>query len=298
MSYLYQAFGWVLGLIFQFVHSYGWSIVIFTILCKLILLPLNIKSTKSMKEMQALNPELQRLQAKYKNNPEKLNEETMKLYKIYKVNPAGGCLPLLLQLPIIYALFGVLRNPLEYVVGISQASINASFLWILDMGNPDQCYILPILCVVFTYITQKFTMSVQPSSGGQGESTQKIMLYTMPLIIGVTAMSMPAGVCLYWVVQNIFSFFQQFFMMRKPAEKLDPKEVEQRLAAYESEEKQKKKDARQNASDARQDMYNKQSGKAPKKQKQGSSVKMTPASGKTVKRKTITKIPERKDDKE
>mgnify|MGYP003621100583 FL=1 len=92
----------------------------------------------------------------------------MKLYKIYKVNPAGGCLPLLLQLPIIYALFGVLRNPLEYVVGISQASINASFLWILDMGNPDQYYILPILCVVFTYITQKFTMSVQPSSGGQG----------------------------------------------------------------------------------------------------------------------------------
>ncbi|MGI6108608.1 MAG: membrane protein insertase YidC [Eubacteriaceae bacterium] len=296
MEFLYKAFGWLLYLIFQFVHSYGWSIVIFTIFWKLVLLPLNIKSTKSMKETQALQPEMQKLQAKYKNNPDKLNEETMKLYKVFKVNPAGGCLPLLLQLPIIYALFGVLRNPTQYVFTNGDVSAVAQqFLWIPNLGDPDPWYILPILCVVFTFITQKFTMATQNTGGGQAESTQKMMLYTMPIIIGITAMGMPAGVALYWVVQNMFTFLQQYFMMRKPLATLDPKEVERRMAEYDAEEKQKKKDQRQNAANAREDMMNRQTGKAPKKQKTGTSVKTSPASGKTVKRKTITKIPERKE---
>ncbi len=299
MGFLYKAFGWLLYLIYSLVQNYGWSIVIFTIICKLILLPLNIKSTKSMREVQMLQPEMNRLQKKYKDNPEKLNLEMQKLYKIYKVNPMGGCLPLLLQLPIIYGLFGALRDPLQYVFqslpqAQAEAIINHSWYWIPNLANPDPYYILPILCVVFTYISQKFTMSVQGGTQEQ-QSSQKMMLYLMPLMIGFFAMSMPAGVSLYWVVQNIFTFIQQYFMLRKPVKTLDPAEVEKALRDYDKEQKQIAAEKRTSAAQARQDMMDRQMGKEPKTDKKKTTVKMTPASGKKVKRKTITKIPERKE---
>ena len=102
--------------IFRLVGDYGYAVILFTVIVKTIILPLNIKQTNSMKEMQAITPEVQKLQKKYKNNPEKLNMETMKLYKLYKVNPMSGCLPLLIQLPIIWGLFGALQNPQKYVL--------------------------------------------------------------------------------------------------------------------------------------------------------------------------------------
>lgn len=300
MSFLYKIFGWLLYFIYSFTKNYGWSIVIFTIVCKLILLPLNIKSTKSTREVQMLQPEMNRLQKKYQNNPEKLNMEMQKLYKIYGVNPMGGCLPLLLQLPIIYGLFGALRSPLEYVFqNLPSAEANAivseQFFWIPNLANPDPYYILPILCVVFTYISQKFTMSVSQTPENQ-QSSQKMMLYIMPLMIGFFAMSMPAGVSLYWVIQNVFTFFQQFFMLRKPVETLDPAEVEKKLREYDKAQKAEKTEKRENASQARQDAMNRQMGiESKSKEKKKSSVKTTPASGKKVNRKTITKIPERKE---
>ena len=101
MNILYQAFGFVLYQIYNLVKDYGFAVILFTIIVKTIILPLNIKQTNSMREMQAVQPELNNLQKKYKNNPEKLNAETMKLYKLYNVNPMAGCLPLLIQLPII-----------------------------------------------------------------------------------------------------------------------------------------------------------------------------------------------------
>lgn len=296
MTFLYQAFGYLLYLLYTFVHNYGVAIILFTVFWKLILLPLNIKSTKSMREMQALQPVMTMLQKKYKNNPEKLNIETQKLYKQYKVNPLGGCLPLLLQLPIIYALFGALREPAKYVFsGISMDTINQSFLWIQNLGNPDPYYILPILCGVFTFITQKFTMSAQPSGGDQSAAgMQNTMLWVMPIMIGFMAISMPAGVSLYWVVQNIFTFVQQYLMLRKPVATVDVYEAERVLDEAERKKKKELKEKRQANSQARQDMMSNRTGKSTKKTT-GSSVKMTPASGKKVKRNTITKIPERKD---
>lgn len=292
MGFLYRLFGMMLYFLYTVVHNYGWAIVLFTIICKLIILPLNIKSTKSMREMQALQPELQRLQKKYKNNPDKLQQETMQLYKIYNVNPMGGCLPLLLQLPIIYALFGALREPAKYVFtnGGAEAA-SQGFLWIPNLANPDPYYILPILCCVFTYITQKFTMSVQPTGDASAQSTQKMMLYMMPLMIGFMAMSMPAGVSLYWVVQNIFTFIQQFIMMRKPVKVVSATEAEKKLEAYEKEKRQQIKEQRQMSSARTQEMMG-----IPQKTKERrtSSVKMTPASSKKV-RKTITKIPQREE---
>lgn len=300
MTFLYKFFGWLLYFVYSFVQNYGWSIVIFTIICKLILLPLNIKSTKSTREVQMLQPEMNRLQKKYQNNPEKLNMEMQKLYKIYGVNPMGGCLPLLLQLPIIYGLFGALRSPLDYVfqnlpAAEANAIISEQWFWIPNLANPDPYYILPILCVLFTYISQKFTMSVSQTPENQ-QSSQKMMLYIMPLMIGFFAMSMPAGISLYWVVQNVFTFFQQFFMLRKPVETLDPAEVEKKLREYDKAQKAERTEKRETASQARQDAMNRQMGVESKStEKKKSSVKMTPASGKKVKRKTITKIPERKE---
>lgn len=300
MTFLYKIFGWLLYFVYSFVQNYGWSIVIFTIICKLILLPLNIKSTKSTREVQMLQPEMNRLQKKYQNNPEKLNLEMQKLYKIYGVNPMGGCLPLLLQLPIIYGLFGALRSPLDYVfqnlpAAEANAIISEQWFWIPNLANPDPYYILPILCVLFTYISQKFTMSVSQTPENQ-QSSQKMMLYIMPLMIGFFAMSMPAGISLYWVIQNVFTFFQQFFMLRKPVETLDPAEVEKKLREYDKAQKAERTEKRESASQARQDAMNRQMGVESKPtEKKKSSVKMTPASGKKVKRKTITKIPERKE---
>lgn len=240
MDFLYQTFGWILLQIYNIIRNYGLSIIVFTVLIKIILLPLNIKQTKSMKDMQRLQPEIKKLGKKYKNNKEKLNEETMKLYKTFKVNPAGGCLPLLLQFPILIGLYGTLRSPDVWVFpnGVIE-TINMSFLWINNLGKPDPLYILPILAALFTFITQKFTMAATVSNPDDPNAkTQKIMLYAMPLMIGYISISMPAGVALYWVVQNIFTFVQQFVMMRMPEPNYSIEEAERRVAEAEKEKRE------------------------------------------------------------
>jgi len=240
MEFLYQIFGWMLFQIYGIVHNYGLSIIIFTILMKVLLLPLNIKQTKSMKDMQRLQPELQKLNKKYKNNKEKLNEETLKLYKTFKVNPAGGCLPLLLQFPILIGLYQTLLNPGDWVfVNGSISGIDMSFLWLESLSVPDPIYVLPILAALFTFITQKFTMASSPNTNPDDPNakTQKIMLYAMPLMIGYISISMPAGVALYWVVQNIFTFVQQFIMMKIPEPDISIEEAERRVREAEEERK-------------------------------------------------------------
>ena len=297
MSILYQAFGFVLFQIYNLVQNYGVAIILFTILAKTCMLPLNIKQTKSMREMQALRPELQKLQKKYKNNPEKLNQETMKLYKLYNVSPMAGCLPLLIQLPIIYALFGALRDPARWVFTSGNAdAMNQSFAWIPNLGQPDPYVILPILCIVFTFITQKFTMSAQKGTmDPSAEKSQQMMLYIMPIMIGVFAWQMPAGIALYWVIQNIYTFIQQFIMMRRPLEHVDPREAERRVEEAKRQDIKKKKEERKQQSEARAEAMAAQMGKTVKKKEEPEEKKplTRPASNKKVKRKTITKIPQR-----
>ena len=239
MDFLYQIFGWILFQIFEIVHNYGWAIIIFTIIAKVCLLPLNIKQTKSMKDMQRLQPELQKLQKKFKNNKEKLNEETLKLYQTFKINPAAGCLPLLIQFPILIGLYQTLLNPQKWVFNGTQGSFDMSFLWMNSLSNTDPYYILPVLAAVFTFATQKFTMSMSPSadSNDPNAKTQKIMLYFMPIMIGYMAINMPAGVALYWVVQNIFTFVQQFIMMRIPEPDFSVEEAERRVREAEAEKR-------------------------------------------------------------
>jgi YidC/Oxa1 family membrane protein insertase len=184
--------------------NYGIAIILLTIAIKAILYPLTVKQVKSMKAMQDIQPKMKQLQEKYKGNPEKLNKELAALYKEAGVNPLAGCLPLIVQMPFLIAIFYALRD-YHYL------QQPPSFLWMTDLAQPDSTYILPVVSALTTYIQQKQTTS---------EMTQqtKMMMIFMPLFIGYISLTFPGGLVLYWVVSNIFQIFQQWFMYRnKPS---------------------------------------------------------------------------------
>jgi len=184
--------------------NYGIAIILLTIAIKAILYPLTVKQVKSMKAMQDIQPKMKQIQEKYKGNPEKLNKELATLYKEAGVNPLAGCLPLIVQMPFLIAIFFAIRD-------YNYLQQPPSFLWMTDLAQPDGTYILPILSAVTTYIQQKQTTS---------EMTQqaKMMMIFMPLFIGYISLTFPGGLVLYWVVSNLFQIFQQWFMYRnKPS---------------------------------------------------------------------------------
>ncbi|HHV07849.1 MAG TPA: membrane protein insertase YidC [Firmicutes bacterium] len=198
MKVLGDAIFWVLEFLYGYLHNYGWAIIALTVLIRMLVWPLTRHQTKSMLAMKTIQPKQQELQKKYKNQPEKLNKEIMALYRKHGVSPLGGCLPMLIQLPILFALFSILRT-YPYPVD------NAGFLWITDLGQKDPLYVLPILTVITQYISQK-QMATDPK--------QAQMMMAMPFVIGWMATRFPAGLALYWVVQNAVSIFQQWWDSR------------------------------------------------------------------------------------
>lgn len=210
MSLIADPLGRLLLLVYGIVGNYGISIILFTILVKLVMIPLTIKQTRSMKNMQEIQPKIKEIQNKYKNDKEKMNEKVMALYKENNVNPFGGCLPLLVQFPIIIGLFTVLREPENY--GFALEVVEAGFLWMPSLSAPDP-WVLPILAGATTYLSSK-TMSASKGGGGQQESMQKMMLYFFPLMIFWWGRSFPAGLTLYWVVSNLFQTVQQLVINR------------------------------------------------------------------------------------
>lgn len=206
--------------------SYALAIIMISILIKIILYPLMQKQMKSTMNMQEVQPKLEYLQKKYKNNPEKMNEEVMKLYKEYDINPMAGCLPLLIQMPILIGLFAALRQydfqPLEH----------AAFFWIPNLGEKDPFFILPVLVALTMFLQQKISMATTPSAAEN--PTMKTMLYVMPAMMLFVCWSMPAGLCLYWAFFSILSIVQQFFMNKQKR-----KEMEAR-AEREAAEKEKR----------------------------------------------------------
>lgn len=189
--------------------SYGIAIILLTVAIKLVLYPLTVKQVRSMKAMQDLQPKMKALQEKYKDNKEKLQSEIAALYKQNNVNPLSGCLPLIVQMPILMGIFFAIR---EYTY---QGPTN--FLWIANLqqgtslSDPsDPYFIIPVLCAATTWLQQKQTTT---------EMTQqnKMMLMFMPLFIGYITITFPAGLGVYWVVSNIFQIIQQWFMYRKRA---------------------------------------------------------------------------------
>jgi YidC/Oxa1 family membrane protein insertase len=206
----------VLRIIVEFVHNYGLSIIIFTIFVKVLLLPLTIKQTKSTKAMQDIQPKMKEIQEKYKNKPEKQQQEIMSLYKEAKINPLAGCLPLLIQMPILFGLYAVLRDPVTYGVFADKAAfVNADmvFLWVQNITKPD--YILAIVSGVTTFVMQ---MLMMPKDQQQG--SMKIMTYVMSAMMLYWGFMLPAGVTLYWTAGNLFSIAQHYLVMNPLKAKL------------------------------------------------------------------------------
>lgn len=189
--------------------NYGIAIIILTIAIKAILAPLTFKQIKSMKGMQELQPKMKEIQNKYKNDPKKAQQEISKMYKELGVNPLSGCLPLLVQMPFLIAIFYALQ-------GYPYDPNYESFLWLPSLGDPDPIYVLPVLSAISTYI-----MSKQTSTSGGNAQQQKIMQIFMPLFIGYISLNFPSGLVIYWVVSNVFQLIQQFFIYR--AEKKEAK---------------------------------------------------------------------------
>lgn len=214
LRFISTAFLWFITFLHKWISNYGVIIIIFAFILKLILYPLTHKSLVASQKMQKINPLMKEIQAKYKNDPVKLNQELKLLYKEHNVNPLGGCLPLLLQMPIFFALYPVLR----YMIDFRQAHF---VYWINDLSLPDPYWALPIIMGIFMFIQQKMMM---PKAQDQAEmderqlaalQSQKIMLYMMPAMMVFIFYSLPSGLVLYWTVFNVFSIIQQYFLMKK-----------------------------------------------------------------------------------
>ncbi|MCM8812955.1 MAG: membrane protein insertase YidC [Candidatus Omnitrophica bacterium] len=212
----------VLRVFYNLCHNYGLALILLSLLINSLLAPLSVQSYKSMKAMQQLQPMVEKLRTEYKDNPQRLNKEIMELYRKQQINPAGGCLPLLLQIPVFWALFNVLQQVVELR--------GASFLWIKDLSGPDALFsiealrnipliggftqgninILPILMCVIQSLQQKLT---QPNMA-QSNEQQKMMAVMMPLMMGILFYGFPSGLMLYFLTNSLFSCAVQWKISR------------------------------------------------------------------------------------
>jgi YidC/Oxa1 family membrane protein insertase len=197
MEWLVVPILWLMHRFYAFTHNYGVAIILLTVITKVIFFPLTIKSMTSMRAMQALQPQVNALRSKYKSDPQRLQRETMELYRAHKVNPLGGCLPMVVQIPIFYALYVALSVSVEIQ--------NAPFicfgrffgvdLWICDLAAHDPTYVLPILMGISMFVQQK-------------------MMLFMPVVFTFMFLNLPAGLVLYWTLSNVLQIAQQKYMER------------------------------------------------------------------------------------
>ena len=207
--------GMLLGLLYGLIGNYGICIIIFTVIVKVCLYPLYIKQIKSTAKMSDLQPKMKEIQTRYANDQETMNIKMQELYKEEKFNPMGGCLPMLIQMPIIMGLFALLRNPMRYMSDDNMIfAFHESFVWIKDLSQPDP-WILPIIAGVATFIS--FTMNTMLTDTGNAQANQmagmsKMMQYVFPVMILWMARSFPSGLALYWAVSQIFQIFFNIHM--------------------------------------------------------------------------------------
>lgn len=210
-----------LNLIHRIIPNYGWAIIVFTLFLKLLLFPLTYSSSVSMAKMQALQPKLKAIRKKYKNMKDleqrrEMNVEVMALYKQEKVNPAGGCLPMLLQLPILWGFFNMLR------VSINIRHAPWIDFWISDLSVKDPIYLLPILMGVSMLIVQKMTPST-------GDDMQKKLMYMMPILMIVMFLNFASGLNLYWAFSNVLQIGQQKLINKRIYQQRKDEEKERKL---------------------------------------------------------------------
>ncbi len=196
--------------VYKYVGNYGIAIILLTVVSKVLFYPLTVKSMRSMRAMQALQPQINALRSKHKSDPQRVQRETMELYRKYKVNPMGGCLPMVAQIPIFYALY--------LALSVSVDLQNAKFLcfghlfgmdvWICDLAAHDPTYVLPILMGITMFVQQKMT----PTTGDPRQ--QKMMVLIMPAFFTMMFVNLASGLVLYWTVSNVLQVLQQWYMDR------------------------------------------------------------------------------------
>jgi YidC/Oxa1 family membrane protein insertase len=192
---------WVLKYFYSYMGNYGWAIMVLTILVRIPFIPILNKSQQSMKKMQKVQPLMAELKEKYKNDAAKMQKETMALYKKHKVNPIGGCLPMFLQIPVFIALYNVLLKAIELR--------GAPFgLWITDLAVKDPYYVMPIVMGATMVLQQKMTPTAM-------DPKQAKMMMLMPIVFTFMFLSFPAGLVLYWLVNNVLGIGQQYFVNKK-----------------------------------------------------------------------------------
>lgn len=183
--------------------NYGVAIILLTIVVRIAMSPLTFTQIRAQSQIQKIQPQINKIREKYKNDREKMNQEIMIIYRENKINPLSGCLPLLLQLPVIFALYMMIQK---------YAPINVeSFLWLSELGKPDPYYILVILFVVTSFITQQMTIT---------EPSQKFINYIMPIAMGILFIRFPAAFFIYFDTSNIWQLGERFIIKRflKPRE--------------------------------------------------------------------------------
>ena len=198
------------------IGNYAAAILALTVIIKLLLWPIQNKANRSMRQMSVLSPKIQELREKYKDDPTRMNQEVMKLYKQYGINPVGGCLPMVIQIPIFFGLFTMLRQAVELR--------NAHFLWIHDLSQPDTVAHLPVLdwplnvLPLLMAATNVWMMRLTPKSGDPTQ--QRVMMFT-PIIFVVFCYNFAAALSLYYTTQNLLTILQLYLNRRQPVPKLE-----------------------------------------------------------------------------
>jgi YidC/Oxa1 family membrane protein insertase len=188
---------------YKYVHNYGIAIIIITVILKIIFYPLTHSSYKSMKEMQKLQPKMAELREKFKNDRDAMNKAIMELYQTHKVNPVGGCLPMIVQIPVFFALYKALMFSIELR--------HAPFmLWIQDLAGKDPYYVTPIIMGITMVIQQKMTPS-------QMDPMQQKMMMALPVVFTFMFLNFPSGLVLYWLVNNVLTIIQQYYINKSIA---------------------------------------------------------------------------------
>lgn len=190
----------------RFSGNYGIAIILLTVVVRFFLWPLTQSQIVSSKKMQQLQPQVERLRQRFKGDQARLNQEMVKLWKENKVNPAAGCLPLVVQLPFLWGLYRALLG--------FQAFKGAPFIWITSLASPDP-YVLPVLSGVTTFLQ---SWMITPRGQGAQQPGQQMFLWMMPVVVVIVTRSLPAGVALYWVISNLFSIGQQALVLTRHGE--------------------------------------------------------------------------------
>ncbi len=198
----------VLKFLYKFSYNYGIAIILLTVLVKVVFWPLTHKSYQSMKAMQKLQPQMAKMREKYKNDRQQLNKELMALYRTYKVNPMGGCLPMVLQIPVFFALYKLLLYAIEirHAPFITYVPLTDR-IWLADLSAKDPLYITPVIMGVSMFVQQKMTPT-------PGDPTQQKFMMILPIVFTFLFLNFPSGLVLYWLVNNILSIGQQYCINR------------------------------------------------------------------------------------